>query len=121
MERDGIRAGGRGSTGRRPTRRQRRVPGPQRGYAALQPRRDHDPAAQRRSGRARSHRGRRFLLHPRGRADVHGRRRRRRRGPGTFVLVPPGVPHSFGNRGDAVVRLINVHAPAGFDLRLEQG
>jgi mannose-6-phosphate isomerase-like protein (cupin superfamily) len=42
-------------------------------------------------------------------------------GPGTFVLVPPGVPHGFGNRGDAVVRLINVHAPAGFDLRLERG
>jgi mannose-6-phosphate isomerase-like protein (cupin superfamily) len=40
-------------------------------------------------------------------------------GAGTFVLVPPGVPHSFANRGDAVVRLINVHAPAGFDLRLE--
>lgn len=42
-------------------------------------------------------------------------------GPGTFVLVPPGVRHGFGNRGDAVVRLINVHAPAGFDLRLERG
>ena len=40
-------------------------------------------------------------------------------GPGTFVLVPPGVRHSFANRGGAVVRLVNVHAPAGFDLRLE--
>jgi mannose-6-phosphate isomerase-like protein (cupin superfamily) len=40
-------------------------------------------------------------------------------GPGTFVLVPPGVRHSFANRGDAPVRLVNVHAPAGFDLRLE--
>lgn len=40
-------------------------------------------------------------------------------GAGTFVLVPPGVPHGFANRGDAVVRLVNVHAPAGFDLRLE--
>jgi mannose-6-phosphate isomerase-like protein (cupin superfamily) len=39
-------------------------------------------------------------------------------GPGTFVLVPPGVPHAFGNRGDAVARMVNVHAPAGFDLRL---
>ena len=37
---------------------------------------------------------------------------------GTFVLVPPGVPHTFANRGDGVVRFINVHAPAGFDLRL---
>ena len=41
-------------------------------------------------------------------------------GAGTFVLVPPGVPHTFANRGDAVVRCINVHAPAGFDLRLEE-
>lgn len=40
-------------------------------------------------------------------------------GAGTFVLVPPGVSHTFANRGDAVVRCINVHAPAGFDLRLE--
>ena len=40
-------------------------------------------------------------------------------GPGTFVLVPPGVPHSFANRGAAVARFVNVHAPAGFDLRLE--
>jgi mannose-6-phosphate isomerase-like protein (cupin superfamily) len=40
-------------------------------------------------------------------------------GPGTFVLVPPGVPHGFGNRGDSVARMVNVHAPAGFDLRLE--
>jgi mannose-6-phosphate isomerase-like protein (cupin superfamily) len=40
-------------------------------------------------------------------------------GPGTFVLVPPGVRHSFANRSDAVARMINVHAPAGFDVRLE--
>jgi len=40
---------------------------------------------------------------------------------GTFVLVPPGVPHTFANRGDTVVRMVNVHAPAGFDLRLEGG
>jgi mannose-6-phosphate isomerase-like protein (cupin superfamily) len=40
-------------------------------------------------------------------------------GPGTFVLVPPGVPHTFANRGEAEARVINIHAPAGFDLRLE--
>ena len=40
-------------------------------------------------------------------------------GPGTFVLVPPQVEHTFANRSDAVARCINVHAPAGFDLRLE--
>jgi mannose-6-phosphate isomerase-like protein (cupin superfamily) len=39
---------------------------------------------------------------------------------GTFVLVPPGVPHTFGNRSARVTRVLNVHAPAGFDLRLEQ-
>ena len=40
-------------------------------------------------------------------------------GRGTFVLVPPGVPHTFGNRSAAVARVLNVHAPAGFDLRLD--
>ena len=39
-------------------------------------------------------------------------------GPGTFVLVPPGVEHTFGNRTDSEVRLLNIHAPAGFDKRL---
>jgi len=38
---------------------------------------------------------------------------------GTIVLVPPGLEHTFANNGDDVVRMINVHAPAGFDLRLE--
>jgi mannose-6-phosphate isomerase-like protein (cupin superfamily) len=41
-------------------------------------------------------------------------------GPGTFVLVPPGVPHGFANRGDKPARFVNVHAPAGFDLRMER-
>ena len=40
-------------------------------------------------------------------------------GPGTFVLVPPGLQHTFANEGDGVVRMINIHAPAGFDIRLE--
>jgi mannose-6-phosphate isomerase-like protein (cupin superfamily) len=40
-------------------------------------------------------------------------------GPGTFVLVPPGVEHTFANQGDTVARFLNVHAPAGFDLRME--
>jgi len=38
--------------------------------------------------------------------------------PGTFVLVPPGVPHTFVNRTDTPVRILNLHAPAGFDRRL---
>ena len=37
---------------------------------------------------------------------------------GTFVLVPPGVEHTFENRTDEPVRILNVHAPAGFDLRI---
>lgn len=37
---------------------------------------------------------------------------------GTFVLVPPGVAHTFANRTSSPVRLLNVHAPAGFDRRL---
>ena len=39
-------------------------------------------------------------------------------GPGTFVLVPPGVLHTFANDSDEPVRMLNIHAPAGFDLRL---
>lgn len=39
---------------------------------------------------------------------------------GTFVLVPPGVEHAFANRGDEVASFVNVHAPAGFDLRLRE-
>jgi mannose-6-phosphate isomerase-like protein (cupin superfamily) len=39
-------------------------------------------------------------------------------GPGTFVLVPPGVSHGFRNDGDRPVRMLNIHAPAGFDRRI---
>jgi mannose-6-phosphate isomerase-like protein (cupin superfamily) len=38
--------------------------------------------------------------------------------PGTFVLVPPGVAHAFTNAGGRPVRMLNVHAPAGFDRRV---
>jgi mannose-6-phosphate isomerase-like protein (cupin superfamily) len=38
--------------------------------------------------------------------------------PGTFVLVPPGVEHGFRNAGDGPVRMLNIHAPAGFDHRI---
>ena len=46
--------------------------------------------------------------------DVHA-------GPGTFVLVPPGIEHGFRNRGSDRVRMLNVHAPAGFDRRIGLG
>jgi mannose-6-phosphate isomerase-like protein (cupin superfamily) len=42
---------------------------------------------------------------------------------GTFVLVPPGVLHTFANRSDATVRWLNLHAPStGFiaSMRGEQ-
>ena len=39
---------------------------------------------------------------------------------GTFVLVPPGVRHTFRNDGDRPARFVNVHAPAGFDRRLRE-
>jgi mannose-6-phosphate isomerase-like protein (cupin superfamily) len=39
-------------------------------------------------------------------------------GPGTFVLVPPGVRHGFTNHESTPVRMLNLHAPAGFDLRI---
>lgn len=32
--------------------------------------------------------------------------------PGTFVLVPGGVAHTFGNAGTATARLLVIHAPA---------
>ena len=38
--------------------------------------------------------------------------------PGTFVLVSPGVEHGFRNDGDVPVRMLNIHAPAGFDRRI---
>ena len=39
-------------------------------------------------------------------------------GPGTFVLVPPGVEHGFTNHGSKPVKMLNIHAPAGFDRRI---
>jgi mannose-6-phosphate isomerase-like protein (cupin superfamily) len=38
--------------------------------------------------------------------------------PGTFVLVPPGVEHGFRNDRTQPVRMLNIHAPAGFDRRI---
>jgi mannose-6-phosphate isomerase-like protein (cupin superfamily) len=38
--------------------------------------------------------------------------------PGTFVLVPPGIEHGFRNDGGSPVRMLNIHAPAGFDRRI---
>jgi mannose-6-phosphate isomerase-like protein (cupin superfamily) len=37
---------------------------------------------------------------------------------GTFVLVPPGVEHTFLNPLEVPTRVLNIHTPAGFDRRL---
>jgi len=37
---------------------------------------------------------------------------------GTFVLVPPGVNHTFRNALESPTRVLNIHAPAGFDRRM---
>jgi quercetin dioxygenase-like cupin family protein len=36
-------------------------------------------------------------------------------GAGTFVCVPPGVTHTFGNASDAPVRFLNFNTPAGWE------
>jgi quercetin dioxygenase-like cupin family protein len=38
--------------------------------------------------------------------------------PGTFVLAPSGVPHGLRNDGAGPVRILNIHAPGGFDRRI---
>jgi quercetin dioxygenase-like cupin family protein len=43
-------------------------------------------------------------------------------GPGTFVLIPAGVVHTFANESDGWVRWLNFHAPdAGFAQFLRNG
>lgn len=42
-------------------------------------------------------------------------------GAGTFVLVPAGTAHAIINSGTTDVRILNVHAPGGFDRRIGLG
>ena len=35
--------------------------------------------------------------------------------PGGYALVPPGVPHTFSNPGDAPVRVLNLNSPGGWE------
>jgi quercetin dioxygenase-like cupin family protein len=44
--------------------------------------------------------------------------RRVEAGAGTFVLVPAGTPHAIANDGTADARILNIHAPGGFDRRI---
>lgn len=39
-------------------------------------------------------------------------------GPGTFVLIPSGTDHAIHNGGETDVRILNIHAPGGFDRRI---
>jgi mannose-6-phosphate isomerase-like protein (cupin superfamily) len=40
-------------------------------------------------------------------------------GAGSFVLVPPGVAHTFANRGSAPARVLNILQPAGLEQYLK--
>jgi mannose-6-phosphate isomerase-like protein (cupin superfamily) len=39
---------------------------------------------------------------------------------GSFVLVPPGMAHTFSNRTDQRVRVLNMDAPAGLESYLRE-
>ena len=41
-------------------------------------------------------------------------------GPGGFVLVPPGVVHTFANRTDEPARFLNIYQPAGNEHYLKE-
>ena len=41
-------------------------------------------------------------------------------GPGTFVCVEPGTPHTFSNPGDEPVRFLNFNVPGGFELYMRE-
>lgn len=39
---------------------------------------------------------------------------------GSFVLVPPGFPHSFSNPGPRPARMLNIQTPAGLEQYLKE-
>jgi mannose-6-phosphate isomerase-like protein (cupin superfamily) len=41
-------------------------------------------------------------------------------GPGTFVCVQPGTPHTFANRSDSPARMLNFNTPAGFEAYMRE-
>ena len=45
---------------------------------------------------------------------------RRVLGPSGFVLVPPGVVHTFANPGPAPARVLNIQQPAGLEQYLKE-
>ena len=50
--------------------------------------------------------------------DLDGERRIL--GPGSFVLVPPGVVHTFANPGPVPARFLNIYQPAGNEQYLKE-
>ena len=41
-------------------------------------------------------------------------------GPGAFVLVPPGVVHTFANHGSVPARFLNIFQPSGLEQYLKE-
>ncbi len=41
-------------------------------------------------------------------------------GPGSFAALPPGLRHTFSNRSDGQVRVLNMMAPGGFEQYLKE-
>jgi mannose-6-phosphate isomerase-like protein (cupin superfamily) len=39
---------------------------------------------------------------------------------GSYILVPPGVVHTFANTSDAPVRVLNLNAPGGWEHYLRE-
>ena len=108
---------GEGSPGR-----EHRVPRAQRGYAPLQPRDHHHPAAQRRPAAPLTQGRGRLLLHPRGRADLRRRGRGGRRRPRDVrARAAPGrahvrEPRRFGRSDGQHPRSGRVRSPDGSGL-----
>jgi quercetin dioxygenase-like cupin family protein len=41
-------------------------------------------------------------------------------GPGTYVIIPPGVPHSIGNAGGSPARMLMTVSPPGHEHYFEE-
>ena len=55
-----------------------------------------------------------------GEVDLRSGGRFVRGGPGTFVFVPPGAVHSYGNPGSAPARVLFMTSPPGFEQYFEE-
>jgi quercetin dioxygenase-like cupin family protein len=55
-----------------------------------------------------------------GEVDLRCGERTLRGGPGTFVFVPPGAAHAFGNSGSASARMLLITAPPGHEKYFDE-